>query len=105
MQNLSAVLIAPDEHREAVNAALEKLGWGPGNLSVALAHASDADPTHWGCRAKVGDTFAEAIATATGHLKGMTVDIRDSLDIEFASSHFLEVAKTWGLVRVCGSEV
>jgi len=59
---ISAVIIVPAAEREAVNAALELEGYGPGNLSVPMRGTvrveSDEQATHYGCHWWIGTDFA-----------------------------------------------
>jgi hypothetical protein len=63
---ISAVIIVPAAEREAVNAALEAEGYGPGNLSVPMRGTvrveSEEQATHYGCHWWIGSDFAAVSA-------------------------------------------
>jgi hypothetical protein len=63
---ISAVIIVPAAQREAVNAALELEGYGPGNLSVPMRGTvrveSEEQATHYGCHWWIGTDFAAVSA-------------------------------------------
>jgi hypothetical protein len=71
---ISAVIIVPREQREAVNAALEREGYGPGNLSVPMRGTvrveSEEQATHYGCHWWIGGDF-EAVSQI---IQGVTSD-------------------------------
>jgi hypothetical protein len=58
---ISAVIIVPADQREPVNAALEREGYGPGNLSVPMRGTvrveSEEQATHYGCHWWIGNEF------------------------------------------------
>ena len=58
--NISCVLLIPAQHRDAVNALAESLGYGPDNLSVPLTHA---DGSKWyGCHTWCVQAFIDELA-------------------------------------------
>jgi hypothetical protein len=58
--SISCVLLIPGEHREAINALADSLGYGPDNLSVPLIRA---DGFHWyGCHTWCSQTFFDQLA-------------------------------------------
>jgi hypothetical protein len=67
---ISAVIIVPAAEREAVNAALELEGYGPGNLSVPMRGTvrveSEEQATHYGCHWWIGGEFDAVSAIVQG---------------------------------------
>jgi hypothetical protein len=67
---ISAVIIVPAAEREAVNAALELEGYGPGNLSVPMRGTvrveSEEQATHYGCHWWIGGDFDAVSAIVQG---------------------------------------
>jgi hypothetical protein len=93
---ISAVIIVPAAEREAVNAALEAEGYGPGNLSVPMRGTvrveSEEQATHYGCHWWIGADFdavsaivesvtADAVIVHDGVIDGETVETRIGFDL------------------------
>jgi hypothetical protein len=77
---ISAVIIVPAAEREAVNAALELEGYGPGNLSVPMRGTvrveSDEQATHYGCHWWIGGEF-DAVSTIVESVTADAVIVHD----------------------------
>lgn len=58
--SISCVLLIPSAQREAINALADSLGYGPGNLSVALTKASGAK--WFGCHTWCVQAFLDQLA-------------------------------------------
>jgi len=93
---ISAVIIVPAAEREAVNAALELEGYGPGNLSVPMRGTvrveSEEQATHYGCHWWIGGEFdavsvivqgvtADAVIVHDGAVDGETVETRIGFEL------------------------
>lgn len=58
--SISCVLLIPAEHQSEINALAESLGYGPNNLSVALA---DSSGNKWyGCHTWCGQLLLDQLA-------------------------------------------
>jgi hypothetical protein len=67
--SISCVLLIPREHREAINALADSLGYGPDNLSVPLLKS---DGSQWyGCHTWCAQTFLDQLADP-GHQNEVT---------------------------------
>jgi hypothetical protein len=77
---ISAVIIVPAEQREAVNAALEAEGYGPGNLSVPMRGTvrveSEEQATHYGCHWWIGTDF-DAVSAIVESVTSDAVIVHD----------------------------
>jgi hypothetical protein len=93
---ISAVIIVPADQREAVNAALELEGYGPGNLSVPMRGTvrveSEEQATHYGCHWWIGTDFdvvsaivesvtADAVIVHDGVIDEETVETRIGFEL------------------------
>jgi hypothetical protein len=79
---ISAVIIVPADQREAVNAALELEGYGPGNLSVPMRGTvrveSEEQATHYGCHWWIGGDF-DAVSAIVESVTADAVIVHDGV--------------------------
>jgi hypothetical protein len=77
---ISAVIIVPAAEREAVNAALELEGYGPGNLSVPMRGTvrveSEEQATYYGCHWWIGGDF-DAVSAIVESVTSDAVIVHD----------------------------
>jgi hypothetical protein len=77
---ISAVIIVPADQRQAVNAALELEGYGPGNLSVPMRGTvrveSEEQATHYGCHWWIGSDF-DAVSAIVESVTSDAVIVHD----------------------------
>jgi len=77
---ISAVIIVPAAEREAVNAALELEGYGPGNLSVPMRGTvrveSEEQATHYGFHWWIGSEF-DAVSAIVESVTSDAVIVHD----------------------------
>jgi hypothetical protein len=79
---ISAVIIVPAAEKDAVNAALELEGYGPGNLSVPMRGTvrveSEEQATHYGCHWWIGTDFY-AVAAIVESVTADAVIVHDGV--------------------------
>lgn len=94
-----AIMLCADTDREAVNAELEALGWGPNNMSVELKSRLGAKQTVWGCNIALTQEMLEAAQKVSG----LTVEAQD-YRIERPDLMFAEKVETRKIDRVLRDE-
>ena len=102
----SAVLIIPEEFRQAGNTLGENLNWGPNNYSVPLSPTGNLPATHWGCRVEVTEGFFNLLENppnpeAEAILQVVHIDFKET---DAKAEHFKKVIDALGLVIITGDQ-